>query len=279
MENKTFYVKESNDKTEALLDLGYAYFNMSDNENDIDISVTLFSKAIEVSLKNAKHGNISDLKKVVCFFENTILNTTEDTQTTPEEKVPDTNIIDVYSDSNNLHGSFWTEEEPQETEKLCAEDAVRKAKENYFGKNGEKNLFEARRLFELAAAEGSTEANKYLGYMCMKGLGGDSDYIKAENCLKEVISKGEEDYREESSTCLAELYATCLEDMPKAVEIWKELALKGNTDAQYNYGLALFKGIGTEPNPERGIFWWQNAAGKGHEDAKYNLEVLFGGRK
>ena len=75
--------------------------------------------------------------------------------------------------------------------------------------------------------------------------------------------------------CLAELYAIRLNKTEDAVIIWQELASKGNAEAQYNYGLALFNGMGTEQDEERGVYWWQKAAKNGHADAKYNVEVFF----
>ncbi|MDY5949246.1 MAG: tetratricopeptide repeat protein [Oscillospiraceae bacterium] len=274
---------ETTNRTKDLIELGNTYFCGSEVEEDRGTAILLFGKAVEIALKSAKNGNKSDLETVICFLNEQLPDAKEKCESTPEEKPEISsadNQRDVFSYSaGELHDSFLVKEESNEPQPICVEDIVRDAKNCFFGRETPQDYVEARRLFEIAADKNSIEANKYLGYMYMHGLGGNPDYFNAEKCFNSVLANGETEYYEETSTCLAELYASCLDDMTKAVEIWEKLALKGNADAQYNYGLALFKGIGTEQEPERGIFWWQNAAANGHADAKHNLEVLFGNRK
>lgn len=267
-------------QTELLVELANTYLKGSDGEEDTGMAVMLFGKAVETALRKAQYGNASDLRTVICFLEEQITDTDIIAVKTSEENndnICTENVSDIFSNSpGELHDSFWVKKESDETEPVCIEEIVARAKNFYFGRGVGKDYFEARRLFEIAASKENVQAKKYCAYMSMKGLGGDADYYTAEKFFKEVVDSGETEFYEESSMCLAELYATYLNDIPKAVEIWEKLAINGNIDAQYNYGLALFKGIGTEPEPERGIFWWQNAAEKGHADAKHNLEVLFG---
>lgn len=259
IDNSLFFKVFSND-TDALLQLGYAYFTGEDGEKSKEQASVFFGKAVEFALKK---GDAAEIGKIIRFLED------------HTDGFSANDVSDTCSDP--LNNAKKTQD--KEVTEITVEDIVRQAKNLFWGRETEKDHMEAKRLFELAASEGNYEAKKYIAYMCMHGLGGHADYPKAEMLFKEIFYSNNKDFHDETGMCLAELYAKHLDNVSEAVKIWENLAFEGNADAQYNYGLALFRGIGVEPEPERGIFWWQNAADKGHKDAKHNLEILFKSKK
>jgi TPR repeat protein len=57
----------------------------------------------------------------------------------------------------------------------------------------------------------------------------------------------------------------------EAAKIFKELAEKGNADAQYGYGLCFMEGIGVKKTEANAVKWWEKAAKNGNADAAFNL--------
>lgn len=51
-------------------------------------------------------------------------------------------------------------------------------------------------------------------------------------------------------------------------------ARAGDTDAQFNMGVALQFGRGIERDPEKAKYWYQKAAHRGHAEAQFNLAWL-----
>lgn len=261
MIDNSLYLRALNNETQALMELGNKYFSGSEGEGNKEKSVVFFGKAVENALKKAEFSDTSELKIVIDFLEKKYL--ADDKEAI---KNPGTNgMTDIFSNSEVITRNK-------------SEIFINEGKKHFDNKSYE----EAALCFEKAIKLGNTEAKDLLteakfnlAYMAYYGTDSNPDYEKSEKYFKDVIESKDSRFYEESMLCLAELYAIRLNKTEDAVIIWQELASKGNAEAQYNYGLALFNGMGTEQDEERGVYWWQKAAKNGHTDAKYNVEVFF----
>lgn len=63
-------------------------------------------------------------------------------------------------------------------------------------------------------------------------------------------------------------------DYPAALRLYEKAAEKGHVHAQYISSIFYFRGYGTEPNPEIGMYWLLKAAQQGYEPALLVLEKL-----
>src|SRR6476661_2721380 len=63
-------------------------------------------------------------------------------------------------------------------------------------------------------------------------------------------------------------------DFAKAVEIWRPLAEKGDTDAAFNLAQAYRLGRGVAINLGAAQTWFERAARKGHVDAQTTLGLM-----
>ncbi len=81
-------------------------------------------------------------------------------------------------------------------------------------------------------------------------------------------ARGEEEYA-------AALRAVREKDYVKAGAHFKEAALCGHVDAQYNYGVSLSNGELGEPDPLEGAFWYFAAARGGNPKAMVNLAIAY----
>ncbi len=63
-------------------------------------------------------------------------------------------------------------------------------------------------------------------------------------------------------------------DYAAAREIWRELASKGDANAQFNLGVLYDEGLGVPANPELARSFWQQAAENGLAPALHSLALL-----
>lgn len=267
MIDNSLFLRAINNETSALLELGNIYLSGSEGEENKERASVFFGKAVENALKKAKDSDISELELVIRFLEEysefaekTVVGKPED-----EEVVSENDTGDIFSGDENVvvdkglmfrsKGKEYFENEEYEDAIECFEKAI---------ENGDD---ESSKLL--------TEAKFKLAYKAYYGADGNPDFVESEKLFREVAESNDERFCTEAKLCLAELYATRLDRKEDAVTIWQELAAEGVADAQYNYGLALFNGLGVEQSEERGVYWWQKAAKNGHADAKYNVEVFF----
>ncbi len=260
MIDNSLFIRAINNETQALMEIGEIYFNGCEGEENKEKATVFFGKAVENALKKAKSSDVSELEILVRFLEKYF--------TENDKKVigvPENDMRDVFSNS----------------------DEFMKNKAVFFMNEGKKYFANekyetAADRFEKAILHGDseseallTETKMKLAYKAYYGTDRAADYVKSEKYFKEVAESKDERFLVESKMCLAELYVTRLNKKEDAVEIWRELASKGVADAQYNYGLALFNGMGVAQDEEMGVYWWQKAAKNGHADAKYNVDVFF----
>ncbi|EJK51941.1 hypothetical protein THAOC_28839 [Thalassiosira oceanica] len=61
------------------------------------------------------------------------------------------------------------------------------------------------------------------------------------------------------------------QDIPRAVQLWMEMARLGDMDAQSRIGFLYFKGEGVEKDVARAIRLWQHTAIQGHPQSRHAL--------
>ncbi len=64
-------------------------------------------------------------------------------------------------------------------------------------------------------------------------------------------------------------------DYVKAVEIWRALAEKGDSVAQYRLGAMYAEGKGVVPDDATAMMWFQRSANLGNADAQYNVGASY----
>lgn len=65
------------------------------------------------------------------------------------------------------------------------------------------------------------------------------------------------------------------QDYAKAAAVWRELADKGNAEAQYRLGTLYAEGKGVEQNDATAMTWFLRAAEKGNALAQYNAGASY----
>ncbi|MEX1667715.1 caspase family protein [Zhongshania guokunii] len=64
-------------------------------------------------------------------------------------------------------------------------------------------------------------------------------------------------------------------DYKTALKIWLPTAEQGDAEAQLAVGEIFEKGLGTEPNYEAAVLWYQKAAIQGNKSAQFNLGTMY----
>lgn len=64
-------------------------------------------------------------------------------------------------------------------------------------------------------------------------------------------------------------------DYAKAANWFRESAIQGVPNAQYNLGVLYERGLGVPQDDTRALLWYHSAAEQGHPLAQYNLGVLY----
>lgn len=64
-------------------------------------------------------------------------------------------------------------------------------------------------------------------------------------------------------------------DLKSSLRIWMEAAQAGDAEAQTNVAEIYERGVGTEPNYEAAVIWYQKAADQGYARALFNLGTLY----
>lgn len=64
-------------------------------------------------------------------------------------------------------------------------------------------------------------------------------------------------------------------DFKQAMAIWKPLAAKGDTRAQYSIGRLYEKGHGVDSDLNEALVWYRKSADGGYADAQYRVAVAY----
>lgn len=60
-------------------------------------------------------------------------------------------------------------------------------------------------------------------------------------------------------------------DKEKGIVLIRRSAEQGYADAQFNFGLAYYRGEGVSEDETQAIYWWRKAAEQGYAHAQYGL--------
>ncbi|XP_074651933.1 uncharacterized protein LOC141906506 [Tubulanus polymorphus] len=63
-------------------------------------------------------------------------------------------------------------------------------------------------------------------------------------------------------------------DFVSAIACWEKAASLGYAKAEFNLGISLENGRGTDVDPEKAMVFYRSAAEKGHKEAMFNLAIL-----
>lgn len=134
----------------------------------------------------------------------------------------------------------------------------------------QRNLFKAIDCFYYSASKNFSLAFNSLGYIYSECNG----FINIDLALK-YYKKG---YKLGLVCCgynLACIYFDNFKHYEKALELWKEVAKKKDCKrAYFNIGDCYLKGLGAEPDFQKGIEYITLSASKGHEVAKEQLKNI-----
>ena len=64
-------------------------------------------------------------------------------------------------------------------------------------------------------------------------------------------------------------------NLKTALKVWMEAAEAGDAEAQNNVGEIYERGLGTEPNYEAAVIWYQKSAAQNNHRAQFNLGTLY----
>lgn len=114
-------------------------------------------------------------------------------------------------------------------------------------KNGH-DFYKAKNYYEMAAAQGNTDAIRCLGYLYMNGCLGEVDLEQAMTYFMEGINQGDADaYIGAGRTYMAG-YGKAQEQSTKAMEYIGQAYQKGRPAGVYYMAYLMEMGIGTEPD-------------------------------
>jgi TPR repeat protein len=139
---------------------------------------------------------------------------------------------------------------------------------------------EMARLFTLwlkGAQRGDAIAQRVVGDFYMRGVGVDRSTIDAENWLTASVDQGD-------TAAMVLLGGLILESpenaarFPLAVELFRRAAAQGNTDAEYNLGVCLRRGLGVKPDAKAAERSYRAAAERNHVSAQLALGDLIAER-
>lgn len=130
-------------------------------------------------------------------------------------------------------------------------------------------------LYRRAAELGNAKAQHNLGRMYHTGEAVERDYPQALFWYLEAV---ENDGVAHSLFALGSLYYA--EDFPqrdlaKAVEYWRQSALKNLSEGQFRLGYEYHQGGGVEIDLCQAVYWYQLAAEQDHPSALFNLAHMY----
>ena len=134
----------------------------------------------------------------------------------------------------------------------------------YSGKGGLPiDLEEAVKWFRKAAEQGIAESQYMLGCAYNEGKGGlPVDLEEAAKWLEKAAKQGNTKAQK------------VLDPIKKVIKLITS-AKKGDTDAMFALGVALYNGDGVKENKTEAVKWFQKAAEKGDATAMYNLFICY----
>ena len=132
------------------------------------------------------------------------------------------------------------------------------------------NIYNAKKLFELAADQGNADAQCALGVMYAEGKGGDQNIDKAIEYYQSAIQQGhiEAKFRF-ADICIVK------NNIEQAILLYKEVADLEYAPAQYDLGIRYIHGTNIEKKTKLGMELIIKAADAGYALAQYSVGVRY----
>ena len=136
----------------------------------------------------------------------------------------------------------------------------------------EQNYSEAKRLYELAAAQKYPDAQYALGRMYRDGLGVPVDLART----IEYFTLASNQKYADALYALGKIYEEMADfkDYKKAIELYKKADKKGYIKAAFALGIMYKEGRGIAKDEEKALRWLRKAAEQGYEEAKEVLKSM-----
>jgi TPR repeat protein len=168
-----------------------------------------------------------------------------------------------------------------DTFEMLGEDEEKNAKAlyeqgtlNYTGRVVPRDLTQAVKLWQKAAALGNSDAQFALGVIYDKGEGEPKNTAKAMEWWQKAAQQGH-------ATAQYNLGCKYYEgndvpmDLARAAQYYEKAAAQGNMTAQFNIGVMYEKGRGVPKAPDKAARWYRKAADNGFAHAQNNLGTMY----
>ena len=142
----------------------------------------------------------------------------------------------------------------------------------FHGIGVEKNFQKARQCFERFSY--APDANAIMGCMCFEGVGGSVDRAKGEERLRMAMNGADPDIALKAKNSLGMYLYNDSSRLGEAIDLFRDAADSGDSDAQVNLGRAFYEGKGVEQNTGKAVYYWRSAAAQGNSTAISNLRAI-----
>ncbi len=125
------------------------------------------------------------------------------------------------------------------------------------------------------AKAGDDEAKFAVGEAYELGLGTTPDLFSAAKWYRDVALKGNLEAQYRLAKIIRDGAKGLRKDLPSAVTLLTDAATKSHAGAQFEMGLMYEAGLGVEKSDEKAIEWYGKASGQGHAGAQRNLGLMY----
>jgi uncharacterized protein len=125
------------------------------------------------------------------------------------------------------------------------------------------------------AKAGDDEAKFAVGEAYERGLGTTPDLFSAAKWYRDVALKGNLEAQYRLARIVRDGAKGLRKDLPAAVTLLADAAAKSHAGAQFEMGVMSEAGLGVEKSDEKAIDWYDKAAGQGHAGALRNLGLMY----
>lgn len=143
----------------------------------------------------------------------------------------------------------------------------------YRGEIVEKDVDKAFQYYKAGADKGDADCITSLAICYHKGEGAEQCYKSAFELFKKAAKKD----NAVAEAYLGEYYSKgyVRKDLKRSFYWYKQAALNGHADAQYNVGVSYEKGVGVAKDSEQAFAWYRQAAENGCDEAQYDLAEAY----
>ena len=154
----------------------------------------------------------------------------------------------------------------------------------YFtGKGTERDFKQAAIWLRKAAEQGHPQAMVLLGLLCSGGKGVPLDTLEALKWYKLAEERGDAAGRQGAAAISAILppeqvkaaQERARQSDAELLPAKRKRAQAGDARAQFELGLAYYKGLAIEPDAKKAFFWFSRAAAHGLPEAENNLGTMY----